>query len=95
MATARLTGSWQGGFQAEVTVANAGAARINGWTVTWTRAGDQVVNSLWNGRLTQSGTTVSVDDVGWNGGLAPGASGSFGYTASGSATLPELTCRTR
>ncbi|MEU4766813.1 cellulose binding domain-containing protein [Actinosynnema sp. NPDC023794] len=95
MATAHLVGSWQGGFQAEVTVANPGAARLNGWTVTWTRPGGQTINSLWNGRLTQSGTSVSVDDVGWNGTLAPGASGSFGYTASGSAVTPELTCRAR
>ncbi|XVS68189.1 cellulose binding domain-containing protein [Actinosynnema sp. CA-299493] len=95
MATARVTGSWQGGFQAEVTVVNPGAARLNGWTVTWTRAGDQAITSLWNGRLTQTGTAVSVDDVGWNGTLAPGASGSFGYTASGSAATAELTCRAR
>ncbi|MEU4741745.1 cellulose binding domain-containing protein [Actinosynnema sp. NPDC023658] len=95
MATARVTSSWQGGFQVEVTVTNTGTTRMNGWTVTWTRAGDQMINSVWNGRLTQSGTAVSVDDVGWNGGLAPGASGSFGYTASGSASTPDLTCRAR
>ncbi|QQQ78947.1 glycoside hydrolase family 3 C-terminal domain-containing protein [Saccharothrix sp. 6-C] len=95
VATARVTSSWQGGFQAEVTVANPGTTRLNGWTVTWTRAGGQTVDSLWNGRLTQTGTAVSVDDVGWNGTLAPGASGSFGYTASGSAATPELTCRAR
>ncbi|MEU4448203.1 cellulose binding domain-containing protein [Actinosynnema sp. NPDC050801] len=95
MATARVTGSWQGGFQADVTVTNTGTARLNGWTVTWTRPGDQTINSLWNGRLTQTGTSVSVDDVGWNGTLAPAASGSFGYTASGSAGTPELTCRAR
>ncbi|MFE2752088.1 cellulose binding domain-containing protein [Actinosynnema sp. NPDC059335] len=94
-ATARITSSWQGGFQADVTVTNTGAARSNGWTVTWTRGVDHTINSLWNGRLTQSGTSVSVDDVGWNGALAPGASGSFGFTASGTATLPELTCRVR
>ncbi|MFE9746515.1 cellulose binding domain-containing protein [Saccharothrix saharensis] len=95
MATARVTSSWQGGFQVDVTVTNTGTARLNGWTVTWAKSGDQTINSLWNGRLTQTGTSVSVDDVGWNGTLAPGASGSFGYTASGAASTPELTCRAR
>ncbi|WP_231648278.1 cellulose binding domain-containing protein [Saccharothrix sp. NRRL B-16348] len=95
MATARLTGSWQGGFQVEVTVTNAGAARLNGWTVTWAKLGGQTINSLWNGKVTETGTSVSVDDVGWNGTLAPGTSGSFGYTATGSAATPELTCRAR
>ncbi|MFD1148857.1 cellulose binding domain-containing protein [Saccharothrix hoggarensis] len=95
MATTRIASSWQGGFQAEVTVTNRGTAPINGWTVTWTKASGQVINSLWNGRMTQTSTSVSVDDVGWNGALAPGASGSFGYTASGTASTPELTCRAR
>ncbi|KOX23715.1 beta-glucosidase [Saccharothrix sp. NRRL B-16348] len=95
VATARLTGSWQGGFQVEVTVTNAGAARLNGWTVTWAKLGGQTINSLWNGKVTETGTSVSVDDVGWNGTLAPGTSGSFGYTATGSAATPELTCRAR
>jgi beta-glucosidase len=76
-----------------VTVTNRTAGRINGWTVGWSTAA--TVTSLWNGRLAQSGSQVSVDDAGWNGALAPGASATFGYTANGSASTPELTCRTR
>jgi beta-glucosidase len=95
VATARIANSWQGGFQAEITVSNRSSAGINGWTVGWTKVSGQTVDSLWNGKLTQTATTVSVDDVGWNGALAPGASGSFGFTASGAAAIPELTCRAR
>ncbi|WP_447008498.1 cellulose binding domain-containing protein [Saccharothrix isguenensis] len=95
MATTRIASSWQGGFQAEVTVTNRGATGINGWTVSWAKPGGQTVTSLWNGRWTQTATSVSVDDVGWNGTLAAGASGSFGYVASGATSTPELTCRSR
>ncbi|MFC6088861.1 cellulose binding domain-containing protein [Saccharothrix lopnurensis] len=92
-ATTRVASSWQGGFQAEVTVTNRATAPSTGWTVSWTT--DAAVTSLWNGRLAQSGRQVSVEDVGWNGALAPGASATFGYTANGSASTPESTCRTR
>ncbi|WP_274383520.1 cellulose binding domain-containing protein [Saccharothrix deserti] len=95
MATARLTGSWQGGFSAEVVVTNQGTTRMNGWTVTWTKPDGQTINSAWNGRLIQNGNSVSVEDVGWNGALAPGASGSFGYAASGREAIPQLTCLAR
>ncbi len=95
VATARLTGSWQGGFSAEVVVTNQGTTRMNGWTVTWTKPDGQTINSAWNGRLIQNGNSVSVEDVGWNGALAPGASGSFGYAASGREAIPQLTCLAR
>ncbi|WP_229075592.1 glycoside hydrolase family 6 protein [Actinoplanes sp. DH11] len=87
----RTTGSWQGGFQGEITV-TAGASRINGWTVTWTLAGGQSVSQAWNGVLSTSGSTVTVRNVSWNGGLAPGATAQFGFLASGAASAPGLSC---
>ena len=34
-ATYQVTNSWQGGFQAQVTVANPGTTAINGWRAGW------------------------------------------------------------
>ncbi|MBR7834442.1 glycoside hydrolase family 11 protein [Actinospica durhamensis] len=81
------TSSWTGGFNGQVTV-TAGSAAISGWTVKLTLASGQTISSLWNG--TNSGTSgaISVANASFNGSLAAGASTSFGYTASGTASTP-------
>lgn len=89
----RIGNSWPGGFQADVTV-TAGAAAIRGWKVSWTFAGGQTIGQLWSGSLTQTGGAVSVTNVSYNGGLAPGAATTFGFTAgqSGTNPVPAVTC---
>ena len=77
-----MTGSWSGGFQAEVVVRNAGSAAIAGWTLGWTFANGQRINQLWGGTHTQTGAAVSVRDTGWNGALAAGASTTAGFLGS-------------
>ncbi|GIH06461.1 hypothetical protein Rhe02_45280 [Rhizocola hellebori] len=81
-ATYRTTGSWQGGFQAEVTVANSGTAAIAGWTVSLSIASGRSINNLWNGTLTGSNVTNAPH----NGNLAPAATTSFGFVANGDVT---------
>ncbi|GGS88331.1 endoglucanase [Planobispora rosea] len=90
----KVSNSWQGAFQADVTVTNQGSSAIRGWTVTWKFANGQVISQLWNGTHTQTGADVSVRNVAWNGALAPNASASFGFTASQSGTngVPAVTC---
>ncbi|AEV83042.1 1, 4-beta cellobiohydrolase [Actinoplanes sp. SE50] len=89
-ATYRVTSSWQGGYQAAVTV-TAGRA-ITGWTVGWTLAGGQTISQAWNGTLSVSGSAVTVRNVSWNGSLASGATADFGLIGTGAATTPALTC---
>ena len=92
-ASYRVTGSWQGGFQGEVTVANTGDLPINGWSVHWTYTGDERISQAWSAEVTQNGTAVTAVNAAWNGGLAPGASTSFGFLASGSpASAPSPAC---
>ncbi len=90
-ATYRTVNSWPGGFQGEVTV-TAGAAALNGWTVTWTLGSGQTITQLWSGTLTTSGSTATVRSLSWNGSLAAGTSTTFGFTANGSPSTPTLTC---
>ncbi|MBL7253518.1 family 43 glycosylhydrolase [Paractinoplanes lichenicola] len=89
----RVTGTWSGGFQAEVTV-TAGSGAVTGWRVGWTLASGQTVSQVWNGSLTTSGTSVTVGNASYNGGLAPGASATFGLLATGSPSTPALSCAT-
>jgi xyloglucan-specific exo-beta-1,4-glucanase len=94
-ATYKITGSWQGGFQGEVTVKNTGSAATKTWTVGWSFTAGQTVSQVWGGTGGQTGTAVSVRDAGYNGAVAPNATATFGFLASwtGSNPVPApITC---
>ncbi|MGK5683848.1 cellulose binding domain-containing protein [Actinoplanes sp. URMC 104] len=92
-ATYRITGQWQGGFQAEVTV-TAGSSPLTGWRVGWTFADGQAVTQIWGGRNTATGGTQSVVNESYNGALAAGASATFGFLGSWNRanSVPSTTC---
>jgi Cellulose binding domain len=94
-ASTSIVSSWQGGFQATVTV-KAGTSPVNGWTAKWTLPSGVTISQLWSGNLTTSGGTATVTNVSWNGSLAANGSTTFGYTAgytgSGSPPVPSMTC---
>ena len=73
---------------------NNGTTAITGWTVRWTFANGQTVASLWNGSYTQSGASVTVTNLGYNGALGVNATTNFGFngTWSGTNTAPAVTC---
>ncbi|WP_307834482.1 cellulose binding domain-containing protein [Paractinoplanes lichenicola] len=93
-ATYTVTGQWAGGFQGEVTVRNTSSATTAGWTATFAFSAGQRISQAWNATVTQTGSTVTARDASWNGRLAPGASASFGFTATatGSNPSPAVTC---
>jgi len=84
-----VTNQWNDGFGANVVLTNLGDD-VNGWTVGWTFPSGQKVTNLWNGTLTQSGSTVSVKDAGWNASVRKGGTASFGFngTWSGANAVP-------
>ena len=89
-----MVNSWQGGFQVTVTVQNGSAARSS-WKVSWTFPSGQTITQLWNGTYTQSGSSVTVSNAGYNGTLGANASTTFGFTGTwtSSNTSPtSLTC---
>jgi len=90
-ASFRTVGSWQGGFQGEVTV-TAGSSGVSGWTVAWTLAGGQSITQLWSGTLSANGPAVTVKNVSYNGTLGAGASTTFGFLATGTSSSPALSC---
>lgn len=92
-ATPRVVGTWNDGYQGEVTVANTGTAALDGWTVRFTLPGGQRLGQVWGG--TASGTgPVTVRNVNHNGALAAGATTTFGFLVSGpgAASLGAATC---
>ncbi|MFG1885782.1 cellulose binding domain-containing protein [Micromonospora sp. NPDC049102] len=93
-ATYRAVNSWPGGFQGEVTVTNSTGSTIDGWTVRLTLASGQGISSLWSGTNTGTSGDVTVRNAAYNGTLAPNASTTFGFTATGDGAAPpsNITC---
>jgi cellulose 1,4-beta-cellobiosidase len=74
---------WGSGATINVTVKNNGTTAINGWTLAWTFAGNQAINQMWSAAYTQSGASVSVTNLGYNGNLpANGGTATFGFNLS-------------
>ncbi|MFJ6213348.1 glycoside hydrolase family 9 protein [Streptomyces sp. NPDC092296] len=88
--TYHVDSAWGDGLTATVTVKNTGQSTIKGWTLGWSFPGNQRITNAWNATVTQNGAAVTAKDAGWNGTLAPGGTGSFGFQAgySGSNTAP-------
>jgi cellulase/cellobiase CelA1 len=72
-----------------VVVKNTGSGTLNSWSLGWTFPGSQDINNLWDGSYTQSGGTVAVSNASYNGSLAPGATATVGFTATGSSASPS------
>jgi len=86
-ATVRIDSAWGGGFVATVTVRNTGDEALDGWRVSWSWAGDEHVQSLWNA-VAQGPATAG--NASYNATVAPGASTTFGMlvtTSGGPASL--------
>jgi hypothetical protein len=83
------TNDWGSGFTANVKINNLGTSSIDGWTVTYAYAGNQTLQSGWNGTWSQSGKNVTVKSLDWNKTIAAGgnvtASANFGYSGTNAA----------
>ncbi len=78
----RVTGQWQGGYQANVTVRNTGTATTNGWTLRWSFSNGESVREMWNASAQQSGPTVNARNADYNPQIAPGGSVQIGYNGN-------------
>ncbi|KUM73369.1 GDSL-type esterase/lipase family protein [Streptomyces curacoi] len=99
-ASFRAVSAWQGGYQGEVTVTNASASSVPGWTATVVPADGARLTQVWNGTFsTAADGTATVTNAAWNGTLAPGASATFGLIVSAPATAgtpaATVTCTAR
>ena len=86
-----ISNDWGSGAVINVTITNNSAAVLNSWTLAWTFPGSQKISNLWNGSYTQSGESVSVNNLSYNGTIvANGGTASFGFqiTYSGSNAKP-------
>jgi hypothetical protein len=84
-----VNSDWGTGFSASITITYNGPA-ISNWTLRYGYAGNQVLQTGWNGNWSQSGNVVKVTSAAWNGSLSAGGTvqigANFGY--SGTNTAP-------
>jgi lysophospholipase L1-like esterase len=82
-----VSSQWTGGFGAAVDVTNLGDP-LTGWTLEFAFGAGQTVTQLWNGSVTQSGSSVTIRNAGWNGTVATGGTASFGFNGSWTGANP-------
>jgi chitodextrinase len=88
-----VSSDWGTGFNGNVTITNNGTTATKTWQVTWTWPGNQTITNMWNAGYTQTGASVTANDLSYDNAIAPGASTSFGFgaTYSGANTAPKVT----
>lgn len=87
----QVVSDWQSGFQASVTITNAGSQPIHGWSLAWAFTGGQQITSLWEAVHTQHGPAVTAANPAWNPSIpAHGGQVSLGFVASGSSQPPPV-----
>jgi endo-1,4-beta-xylanase len=85
-----LSNSWGSGYvaQAKVTANSA----ITSWKVTVNLPSGATATSAWSATQSGSSGAVSFSNANYNGGLAAGASTTFGFQGNGSPTGATATC---
>jgi mannan endo-1,4-beta-mannosidase len=85
-----VVNQWNTGFQTAITIQNNGAVDITSWVLTWTFPSSQQIYGLWNGSAVQSGATVTVNNMNYNGTIpAHGSYNGVGFTANYSGSNPS------
>ncbi|NUT51172.1 MAG: hypothetical protein HOV94_28290 [Saccharothrix sp.] len=86
-----VTGQWQGGFQARVTVTNLGDP-VDGWSLRFAfpDPGQRVARG-WNATWSQAGAAVTAASARWNGSLRTGGSVELGLIGSWTGANPAPT----
>ena len=88
-ATFTSAGDWGTGHQVNVKVTNSGSAAVNGWTIEFDLPAGDTISSSWDADVTRTGNHYTAKNKSWAGTLAPGASFSWGYVATGPFKTPD------
>ncbi|MGW4214456.1 cellulose binding domain-containing protein [Lentzea sp. NPDC004789] len=86
--TYRVAKRWQGGFHAEITIANTGNTDIVRWTLHWAFARGETVTETWNTMIEQSGADVKASDVAASATIRAGSSQWLRFNATQSQESP-------
>jgi hypothetical protein len=91
MATFVKESQWSTGYVGKVTVVNDGPTAIPSWRVTFDLSADTTISNVWSTQVIRDVNRYTFTSLPWNGGLAPGASTSFGFVATGTGVPMNCT----
>ena len=78
---------WGSGFTGAISITNGGSSAITAWSLQWSFAGNQQLSQAWNANYMQSGTSVVLTSMSYNGSIAAGATVSgVGFNANYAGT---------
>lgn len=66
-----VSNDWGVGFIGGISITNTGTTPINTWTLTWSYTGDQNITQGWSALTVQTGKSVSLSNLSYNGVIAP------------------------
>jgi hypothetical protein len=83
----KITATWQGGFIADLLIANTGTTAINGWSGRWSMRTETSGLLAWNAAMTMpTPYSMTAASLPWNGTIPPGSMVTFGWTARATST---------
>ncbi|GAB3003738.1 chitinase [Saccharothrix stipae] len=85
-ATFTKTASWDTGYTAQFSIKNETSAAISGWKVEFDLPAGTAVGAYWDALQTTASGHYAFTHREYNGAVAPGASVTFGFNASGTAS---------
>jgi endo-1,4-beta-xylanase len=79
-AAATVQNQWGGGYVVQpVTVTNTGSSTTTSWEVTFSLPAGHTLVNMWNAQPSGTTGTVTAENMGYNGTLAPNGSTTFGF----------------
>ncbi|MFI7520243.1 chitinase [Micromonospora globbae] len=90
-ATFVKTADWGTGWEGRYTITNDGPATLTDWQVAFTLPAGTTLGSYWDATVSSSGQRHTFTNRSWNGTVAPGASVTFGFLATGSGSPTDCT----
>jgi Cellulose binding domain len=88
--THQMTSQWSTGLQVQYTVANCGAAPVNGWAVAVTFS-DKVDLQVWSAIQDNGAPTVRFSALAYDSVIPPGKTVTFGFNATWSGAARTIT----
>lgn len=67
-----VSSQWNGGFTASISITNTSSTAINGWSLQFSFPNGQTITQLWNGSVSQSGSSVTITNASYNGSIPAG-----------------------
>jgi acetylxylan esterase len=64
-----VSSQWNVGFTASISITNTSSTAINGWSLKFSFANGQTITQLWNGSVSQSGSSVTITNASYNGSI--------------------------